>query len=119
MDFKIIAVDFDGTLCENNWPDIGKPNNALIGYLIHRKLLGDKLILWTCRSGEQLQKAIDWCGEHNLEFDAVNDNVPEAVERFGGNSRKIFANYYYDDHSIVPSFQYGDYEIYSRQERVD
>ena len=22
---KIIAVDFDGTLCENNWPEIGEP----------------------------------------------------------------------------------------------
>ena len=30
---NIIAVDFDGTLCENKWPEIGMPNEELIEYL--------------------------------------------------------------------------------------
>lgn len=34
MHKQIIAVDFDGTLCENKWPEIGEPNTELIGYLI-------------------------------------------------------------------------------------
>lgn len=54
---KIIAVDFDGTLCENNWPEIGGPNEELIEYLHNRKKDGDKLILWTCRVGDMLQKS--------------------------------------------------------------
>lgn len=113
--FKIIAVDFDGTLCENEWPGIGKPNKALIGHLLEEKRLGNKLILWTCRCGEELMNAINWCKEHGLEFDAVNDNVPEAVDMFGGdNSRKVFADYYYDDKSILPSFRYGSYDIYAK-----
>lgn len=116
--FKIIAVDFDGTLCVNEWPSIGKPNNALIGHLLEEKRLGNKLILWTCRCGEQLTNAIEWCKEHGLEFDAVNDNVPEAVDMFGGdNSRKVFADYYYDDKSIIPSFRYGSYDIYANHAR--
>ena len=45
----IIAVDFDGTLCEECWPEIGKPNLKLIGELIYRRSLGDRLILWTCQ----------------------------------------------------------------------
>lgn len=49
---KAYAVDFDGTLCENRWPEIGKPNQELIGYLVGRRQQGDKVILWTCRSGE-------------------------------------------------------------------
>lgn len=49
MDAKIIAVDFDGTLCENNWPEIGEPKKEVITYLKGRQAAGDKLILWTCR----------------------------------------------------------------------
>ena len=97
---KIIAVDFDGTLCENNWPGIGAPNEELIEYLRNRKKDGDKLILWTCRVEDMLQKAVEWCKERNLVFDAVNENLPHIIERFGGNTRKIFANMYIDDRNF-------------------
>lgn len=50
MDNKIIAVDFDGTLCENQWPEIGEPKKEVITYLKERQTAGDKLILWTCRA---------------------------------------------------------------------
>lgn len=64
MNEQIIAVDFDGTLCENKWPEIGEPNTNLIGYLIEmRKSFGAKIILWTCRVGEMLDKAVNWCSE--------------------------------------------------------
>lgn len=101
MNEQIIAVDFDGTLCENKWPEIGEPNTNLIGYLIEmRKSFGAKIILWTCRVGEMLDKAVNWCSEHRLEFDAVNENLPHIIERFGGNTRKIFANMYIDDRNF-------------------
>ena len=87
---KIIAVDFDGTLCENSWPEIGEPNEELIEYLRNRKKDGDKLILWTCRVEDMLQKAVEWCKERNLVFDAVNENLPEIIENFGSDTRKIF-----------------------------
>ena len=99
---KIIAVDFDGTLCENNWPEIGAPNEELLEYLRNRKKDGDKLILWTCRVGDMLQKAVEWCEERNLAFDAVNENLPEIIENFGSDTRKIFANEYIDDRNIWP-----------------
>ena len=47
---KIIAVDFDGTLCYSNWPELGEPNTMLIDYLLQEKAAGNKLILWTCRA---------------------------------------------------------------------
>ena len=94
---KIIAVDFDGTLCENEWPNIGAANFELIMYLKREQRKGSKIILWTCRTGNKLKLALDWCTSHDLIFDAVNDNVPEAVESFGGDSRKIFAHEYIDD----------------------
>lgn len=97
MKQNIIAVDFDGTLCENKWPEIGMPNEELIEYLKKRQANGEKLILWTSRNEEQTKDAVEWCKKHGLVFDAVNDNLPEIVEAFGGNCRKIFANEYIDD----------------------
>ena len=99
MKQNIIAVDFDGTLCENKWPEIGMPNEELIEYLKRRQANGEKLILWTSRNEEQTKDAVEWCKDHGLVFDAVNDNLPEIVEAFGGNCRKIFANEYIDDHN--------------------
>ena len=95
----IIAVDFDGTLCENAWPDIGKPNVALIDFLKQRRKQGDWLILWTMREGWALLNAIYWCDEHGLQFDAVNDNLNELKEQYHNNPRKVFANWYIDDHN--------------------
>lgn len=102
INFKIIAVDFDGTLCYSEWPNCGQPNHALIAYLQKWKQDGNKLILWTCRAGDALSKAVDWCKEHNLEFDAVNDNLPEIIELYGSNSRKITCDYYIDDRMFLP-----------------
>jgi len=98
MNFHVIAVDFDDTLSlDAKWPDCGKPNEPLIRHLINQQRRGSKLILWTCRCGEDLDAAIAWCKEHGLNFDAVNDNIPEAIELFKDNSRKVFAHVYIDD----------------------
>lgn len=102
INFKTIAVDFDGTLCYSKWPELGQPNQALIEYLQEWKHNGNKLILWTCRTGEALSKAVEWCREQNLEFDAINDNLPEIIEFSGHNSRKISCDYYIDDQMLLP-----------------
>lgn len=101
-EYKIIAVDFDGTLCYSNWPELGEPNLELIEYLKSCKAAGIRLILWTCRAGEALEKAVSWCLDHQLEFDAVNDNLPEIIELYGNNSRKITCDYYIDDKALLP-----------------
>lgn len=99
-DFTVYAVDFDGTLCESVWPGIGAPNMALINHLINRKLQGNKIILWTCREGERLQEAVEWCKRYGLKFDAVNDNLQELKDEFGNNPRKIAADVYIDDKAV-------------------
>jgi len=96
---KIIAVDFDGTLCTNNWPEIGEPNERLIEYLKIEKKQGSKIILWTCRADEKLNAAVEWCKERELIFDVVNENLPEIIKELGSDTRKIFANEYIDDKS--------------------
>lgn len=102
---NIIAVDFDGTLCDDMWPNIGKPHTLLIDHLINIRSQGRKVILWTCREGKYLEDAVKWCEAQGLRFDAVNDNVPESIIRFGGNSRKIFADMYIDDKSIAWTYE--------------
>ena len=97
MESKIIAVDFDGTLCTNCYPYIGDANLILIDYLKIQKENGSKIILWTCRAGQLLDDAVTWCKKQGLTFDAVNENLPEIIETFGSDTRKIFANEYIDD----------------------
>ena len=100
MDYKIIAVDFDGTLCYSEWPALGEANKKLIDYLLNEQASGNKLILWTCRAGKALSDAIDWCHDQGLSFDAINDNLPEIIELYGNNSRKITCDFYIDDRNM-------------------
>lgn len=47
--------------------------------------------------------AVDWCRDYVLEFDAINDNLPEIVEYYGSNSRKVTCDWYIDDRSLLPN----------------
>lgn len=97
----IICVDFDGTLCENKWPGIGTPRLDIIHKLLEvRERLGAKLILWTCRTGEDLDEAIDFCNHYGLKFDAVNDNLQLMKNQFGTDPRKVCCTFYLDDKNI-------------------
>ena len=98
---KIIAVDFDGCLCSDKWPEIGEPCLPVINELLIRQKNGAKLILWTCRVGERLDAAVRWCAKHGLQFDAVNDNLKEIKEKFGGDTRKVYATEYWDDKNVL------------------
>ena len=100
---EIFAVDFDGTLCENAWPNIGEPIHDMLNWVKHLRSNGHKIILWTCRDGMRLVDAIVWCADHGIFFDAVNDNLEEHKQLFQGNSRKILADYYIDDKALYPS----------------
>ena len=97
---KIIAVDFDGTLCENKFPQIGKARHSICAKVLKEQQNGAKLILWTCRVGERLEEAIEWCESRGIIFDAHNANLPETLERFGSDCRKVFANEYWDDKAV-------------------
>lgn len=109
---KIIAVDFDGTLCMNegvcDWPYLGPVNQELAVRLKKLQAEGAALILWTCREGESLEQAISWCNSHcKITFDAVNDNLPAIKSLFGGNSRKICCDYYIDNKGFTPEAFYN------------
>lgn len=97
---KIIALDYDGTLALNSYPQAGDPNWPVIKKALAEQAEGAKLILWTCREGPELEIAVEACKSWGLEFEAVNDNAPQMKEAWGNNPRKIFANEYWDDRAI-------------------
>lgn len=95
----IVATDFDGTLVEHKFPDIGKPVPEAFDWLKRFKEAGAKLILWTMRSdgqaiGPVLKEAVDFCRTQGIEFWAVNDN-PEQVT--WTSSRKVYCHQFIDD----------------------
>lgn len=97
----IIAVDFDGTIVEHRYPDIGKERPFAIASLRKLQSEGHRLILWTAREGELLQEAIDFCARRGLEFFAVNSNYPdEEVDAAAIRARKLHADLFIDDRNV-------------------
>lgn len=97
---QIYAFDFDGTIVTNKFPEIGDPIKDTIYFIKQVQNDGDYIILNTMRENDSLEKAVAFCKELGIEFDAVNDNLPHMKEFYGNNPRKIFANYYIDDHNL-------------------
>lgn len=96
-----IAIDFDGTIVEDRYPEIGAERPFATDTL--RMLIEERhqLILWTVREGHQLQEAIDWCRERGVEFWAVNRDYPEEdITSNNHYSRKIKADLFIDDRGI-------------------
>ncbi len=94
-----IAVDFDGTIVEHEFPYIGKEKIFAFQTLKDIQKRGWQIILWTCRSGKELNEAVEYCHNNGLDFYAVNKNYPEEVFD-PSNSPKIEADIYIDDRNI-------------------
>lgn len=95
-----IAIDFDGVLCTDEYPEIGAPNWLVIREAATLRKSGACLILWTCREGQRLQEAVDACKGWGLEFDAVNENPPFFRDLWQNDCRKVGADEYWDDRSV-------------------
>lgn len=96
----IIAVDFDGTIVEHRYPEIGKEIPFAFDALKMLQKEGHRLILWSVREGELLEEAVAFCREHGLEFYAVNSNYPEEQEAHRHFSRKLKADVFIDDRNV-------------------
>jgi hydroxymethylpyrimidine pyrophosphatase-like HAD family hydrolase len=94
-----IAIDFDGTIVEHEYPGIGKEKLFAFQTLKELEKMGARLILWTFRTGKELDEAVEYCRKNGIEFYAVNKNYPEEI--FDETvSRKINADIYIDDKNI-------------------
>jgi hydroxymethylpyrimidine pyrophosphatase-like HAD family hydrolase len=94
-----IAVDFDGTIVDHEYPGIGKEKLFAFRTLKELEKAGANLILWTIRTGKELDEAVDFCRKNGIEFYAVNKNYPEEI--FDDSiSRKINADIFIDDKNV-------------------
>jgi hydroxymethylpyrimidine pyrophosphatase-like HAD family hydrolase len=96
---KTIAIDFDGTIVEDRYPEIGRPRSFAFDTLERLQRDGHRLILWTYRTGEKLDEAVDFCKKNGIEFYAVNKNYPEE-EYLEQTPRKLHADLFIDDRNI-------------------
>ena len=94
-----IAVDFDGTIVEHKYPEIGKEKPFAIQCLKQLQMEGNRLILWTSREGDLLDEAVAFCHERGLDFYAVNANQPDDA-LFKRHTSKVLADVYIDDHNL-------------------
>lgn len=104
----VIAVDFDGTIVEHKYPEIGRERPYATQVL--KMLIAErhKLILWTMREGQLLDDAITWCRERGVEFYAVNSDMSDRFNDSRNNqfSCKLNADLFIDDRNIggLPSW---------------
>lgn len=97
----IIAVDFDGTLVQDEFPKIGYIHQPVVDTIKQlQEIPFVRLILWTCRVDEKLEEAVKWCEEQGIHFNAINDNVDENRCHHTTNSRKVFAHKYIEDRNV-------------------
>lgn len=105
--YPFVAVDFDGTLCEDEFPEIGKPKQRCIRYVKELAAQGSRIILYTCRENgtrKLLDEAVEFCRKEEIPLYAVNEN-PENQHpmKYGlrpENGRKVYADLYIDDKAV-------------------
>ncbi len=116
MNNKILAIDFDGTIATDAYPGIGDAQPFVFETLKKFQMEGYRLILWTYRSGEKLNEAVEFCRKNGIEFYAVNSSFPGEKFDEKEQSRKINADYFIDDRNIGGFPGWGEvYDIISRK----
>lgn len=96
----IIAIDFDGTIARSNFPVILGEMPYAGESLRKLKEQGHYIILWTCRTRDNLMAAVNWMLEHRIPFDRVNDHNPENMALYGDGGNKVYAHIYIDDKNL-------------------
>ncbi len=100
---KILAIDFDGTIVEDRFPGIGKMIPGAKSVINSFYEEGNTVIIWTSRTGADLESAIAWLNDNGIKYHYINESCPDNVAQFGGtDTRKIFADIYIDDKGLVP-----------------
>ena len=103
-----IAIDFDGTIVEHRYPQIGPEIPFAIDTLKMLMQERHRLILWTVREGRLLEEAVEWCRRRGVEFYAVNQDYPEEEKADKGFSRTLKADLFIDDRNLGGLPDWGD-----------
>lgn len=97
---RIIAVDFDGTIAEHIYPEVGTLKPHAKDVINHLYNMGHKIIIWTCRYGQPAELAKEALKEWGIKYHTFNEHLPEVKEMFGNDTRKVMADVYIDDRNL-------------------
>jgi len=89
-----IAIDFDGTCVEHQFPQIGPDVPDAVDTMQQLVDEGHTLFLYTMRSGKYLAEAIQWFADNDITLSGINRD-PEQTD--WTNSPKCYAELYVDD----------------------
>lgn len=109
----IIAIDFDGTICDLSFPEVGKMKPEADKYVNMLFDEGHHIIINTCRSGIYEGLAETFMKENKIHYHFINSNMPYMIEAYGQDCRKISADIYIDDKCLmgIPKTWKEIYEI--------
>ena len=93
----VIAIDFDGTIVTNKYPNIGylKRNAKEVINKLYDE--GHDIIINSCRQGREEREMVEFLIDNEIKFDEVNENLCYRIEEYENDCRKIGADVYIDD----------------------
>lgn len=100
QDIKVLGIDFDGTIVEENYPKIGELREDARYYINKLYDEGFKIIINTCRSGRFADDARDFLIKNGIKYHTFNENLPEILKMYNTDCRKISADLYIDDRNL-------------------
>lgn len=102
----VFCIDFDGTCVKHEYPYIGDDIGAIpvLGEIIKN---GHKIILYTMRSGKELEDAKSWFDENYIPLYGVNKN---PTQHEWTESPKAFGHIYIDDAALGTPLIYVENE---------
>jgi len=97
----ILAIDFDGTIVKDKFPEIGEPLPGAKEAINRLRHDGYTIIIWTCRKDKKLLEAIEWLVKNEIRYDYINEGCRHNISKHGGtDTRKVYADLYIDDRML-------------------
>jgi len=100
FDMPVISIDFDGTIVEDEYPNIGDSIDGARYVINHWYNIGCWIIINSCRYGIYECDMISWLNKNNINYHTLNENLQWRIEMHNGNPRKIGADFYIDNKNI-------------------
>ena len=94
---KVIAIDFDGTIVDDKFPDFGDVKEGAKEVINELLEVGHEVIIWSCQDAEEIEHVLYRLG---INYTAINENTESMMQRWGNNPRKIGADNFIDDKGL-------------------
>jgi len=102
LSYPVFAIDYDDTIVDSNWPGAGSVKEGALETINWFKKCGVYIIIWSCRemkSDKDAAKSV--LKKSGIIYDKFNENCPELIDKFHADSRKIGADLYIEDKTLL------------------